>query len=92
MRYLLVFAFVIACSQPLYKIEKIDRGGKTLYVRLSDKLVSGSDGACQSAGIVINSIIEDKGEDWKVFVTNDWVPSKRNPIDIGWSRELKKGY
>jgi hypothetical protein len=92
-RSLLLFIVILtACGQSqLYTVEKIDRDNKIYHVRLIDSLVGGSDGACQSAGIVINSILE-KNPEWKVYVTNSWVPSKYNPIDLAWSRELKEGY
>ncbi len=65
---------------------------KIAHVKLHPILVSGSDGACQGAGMTILTIIEVLGKDWKVFVTNDWVPSKYNPIDHKWAQTLADGY
>ena len=88
---LFLILILSACVQPLYTVEMVDRDNKIYHIRLSDSLVDGSDGACQSAGIVINRILEDNPE-WRVFITNNWVPSKYNPIDLAWSRELREGY
>lgn len=56
-----------------------------ISIKLHDSLVEGSDGACYEAAKVINSLCE---QGFTVWVDNDWVPSKKNPIDLAWSRVL----
>lgn len=73
-------------------IEHVDYETDIVYVKLHPALVTGSDGACQVAGMVILTIIETIGTNWQVHITNDWVPSKKNPIDYQWAKELAKGY
>jgi hypothetical protein len=74
-----------------YSIVDVDEEENLLYIELSEQLVSGSDGSCQVAGQIINDILEQNPE-WKIYVTNEWVPSKHNPIDLAWSRVLAEGY
>lgn len=95
MKKFLLLLVIVACTaqtdKPMYVVEHVDFEHRIYHVRLRDDLVSGSDGACHTAGIIINFILE-RDPAWKVWVTNDWVPSKYNPIDLDWSRELAKGY
>ena len=70
----------------------IDYEDKIAYVRLHSQLVSGSDGACQAAGMTIQYIIEELGTDWRVHIVNTWVPSSKNPIDYAWAKILAEGY
>ena len=65
---------------------------KILYVRVDNAFTNGSDGACESFGVLMNNMLEDMPEGWGIFVTNEFVPSSKNPIDLGWSRTLAKGY
>jgi hypothetical protein len=90
----LVFLVLVACcgqTTQLYVIEHVDYTNKIYHVRLHESLVTGADGACHIAGIVINFILE-KNPEWKVYVLNSWVPSKHNPINLKWSRRLAEGY
>lgn len=88
---LLLTSCGVQSSKPMYIIEHVDFEHRIYHVHLRDDLVSGSDGACQTAGIVINFLLE-RDPAWKIWITNDWVPSKLNPIDLDWSRKLAKGY
>lgn len=79
-------------SPPPAGIVDVDFEDKIAYVRLNEVLTSGSDGACQAAGMTIQYIIEELGTEWRVYVVNDWVPSKKNPIDHEWAKKLAEGY
>ena len=96
MKYFIILVLLLgACTfqrpDPMYVVEKIDYVHHVYHVRLRDDLVSGSGGASLAAGVVINFILE-RDPAWRVYITNDWVPSKLNPVDLDWSRELAKGY
>lgn len=96
MKKLLVFCMlIVACTsqydEPMYEVEKVDFVHRMYHVRLRSDLVTGSDGANRTAGIVINFLLE-RDPAWTVWVTNDWVPSRYNPIDLEYSRVLARGY
>ena len=71
-----------------FEIRRINAHTKVLSVELDRALTSGSDGACQAAGQVILHMLEQMPEGWAIYVTNEWVPSAKNPIDLGWARVL----
>ena len=73
--------------QPGVTIIKTDYKSKTIYIKLHPLLTTGSDEACYAAALIINAICE---QGWKVYVTNNWVPSAKNPINLEQSRKLIK--
>lgn len=75
-----------------FETVNVDWHSKTLFIELDPALTIGSDGACQAAGALILNILEELPEGWNVYVTNDWVPSAQNPINIAWARVLAEGY
>ena len=75
-----------------FTLEDMDIDEQIFYIKLGDSLMNGSDGSCQYAGVIMNEILEENPE-WKIFITNEgWVPSKKNPVDLQWSRVLAEGY
>ena len=90
--FAVLFSIVMNRNESLADFAKIDHKNKIVYVQLSELLVTGSDGACQGAGMVVLAILENLEPGWKVYVTNEWVPSRKNPIDIEWARYLAEGY
>jgi hypothetical protein len=90
--FAVIFGAIVNKDEPPATLTSYNHKDKIVYVQLHEMLVSGSDGACQGAGMVILAIIETMGPEWKVHVTNDWVPSKYNPIDYTWARKLAEGY
>ncbi|HUS89228.1 MAG TPA: hypothetical protein VMW91_07670 [Desulfosporosinus sp.] len=83
---------VLKAKQTLASFEKVDYENKIVFVKLHEQLTTGSDGACQAAGMTILKILETLPENWRVHVTNEWVPSRENPIDIEWAKKLAEGY
>lgn len=75
-----------------FEIMGVNPDYKTMFVKVDDYFTKGDDGACQSFGALINNMLEQMPEGWQIYVTNKWVPSKKNPIDLGWSRTLAEGY
>ena len=77
---------------PIVRFEAYDVDKRIVYVELNDQFTTGSDGACQGAGMVILHILKELPKGWRVHVTNEWVPSRKNPIDIEWAKHLSEGY
>ena len=102
MRYLIIWLVAslvlgivvgkILKAKDIGRITSYDIEHKIAYMELHPLLVTGSDSACQGAGMVILTTIESLGKDWKVYVTNTWVPSSKNPIDYEWAKILAEGY
>lgn len=87
-----VFVCNLLKTEPLANFQKVDYENKIVFVKLHKQLTTGSDGACQAAGMTILAILETLPENWRVHVTNEWVPSRENPIDIEWAKKLAEGY
>lgn len=66
-------------------IDNADYDTGILHIYLHESLVTGTDQASYAAALIINQICETG---WKVHIMNDWVPSRKNPIDLEWSRIL----
>jgi hypothetical protein len=88
----IVIGNMVAKDEPGARITRSDKLNKIAYVELHPMLISGSDGACQTAGIVILDILEHLPDEWQVHITNEWVPSRYNPIDKKWAKTLAQGY
>ena len=86
----LLLASCTVVDQPMYVVERVDYEHRIYHVKLRSDLVEGSDGANRTAGIVINFLLE-RDPAWRVWITNDWVPSRYNPIDLEQSRTLITG-
>ena len=75
-----------------FEIKGVNPKTKVVRIHVNDYFTRGDDGSCQAFGTLVNNILEEMPEGWGIFVTNEFVPSSKNPIDLGWSRTLAKGY
>jgi len=73
-----------------FVVEKIDLYSKMVWVSVHSYFVEGSDSACEDFGQLMYKILTVLPNNWRVFVTNEWVPSKYNPINLEWSKKLKE--
>ncbi len=60
-----------------------------LAVEAPDELTIGTDGACAAFGMWALRMTEKFG---CIYVTNEWVPSAKNPITHEWAQVLAEGY
>lgn len=77
---------------PLEEKMAVNWHTKVLYVKVSEQLTLGDDGSCAAFGMVMLNMLEQMPDGWAIYVTNSWIPSKHNPIDLKWARVLAKGY
>jgi hypothetical protein len=97
MKYIWLFV-IIAFGALVYQTTidtskiKYDTNDKIAYLYLDSQYTNGSDGACQGAGMLILQTLNNLPDGWKVYITNDWVPSSVNPIDKEWAKILAQGY
>jgi len=67
------------------EIVEINYDSRLIAIKLHESLTTGTDSACYASALIINAFCENG---WKVYVTNDWVPSNVNPISLEHSRIL----
>jgi len=89
---IILAVFVLKTQQTLSTFQKVDFENKIVFVKLNEQLTTGSDEACQAAGMTILTILETLPEGWRIHITNKWVPSRENPIDLEWAKKLAEGY
>lgn len=75
-------------KHPGSKLERLDAERHYMEIRLNEFLVSGSDAACAVASELLYQLSSLGDGKFIVKVTNDWVPSAVNPMDVGWARKL----
>ncbi|MGW8180036.1 MAG: hypothetical protein ACWGQW_14935 [bacterium] len=75
-----------------FEIEGVNPDKKILFVQVDSYFTGGSDGACESFGWLMVNMLDEMPAGWKIFVTNEWVPSKENPISKEWAAVLAEGY
>ena len=67
---------------------------KTIKVHIPDGhwFSTGTDGACQAFGIFAEKILDIYADGWLLYVTGNFVPSSKMPIDLEWAKQLSEGY
>ena len=80
--------FRLLSGHPGSKLEHLDAERHYMQVRLSGFLTSGTDAACAAASDLLYQLCSLEEGRFIVKVTNDWVPSTVNPMDVVWARRL----
>jgi len=60
-----------------------------MAVQAPEEMTLGTDGACAAFGMWALRMTEKYG---CIYVTNEWVPSAKNPITHEWAQVLAEGY
>lgn len=89
-----VFEFTNVYHEDLnpFYVERVNNNTKVMYIKFDSAFTRGDDGSCQAFGALVFNMLSVLPGGWAIYVTNDWVPSKKNPIDLAWAEELAEGY
>jgi len=66
--------------------------GNSAILTIPEWMSRGTDTACMEAGQLIYSILSVLPENFLIYIVpekgGDFVPSRENPVDLGWARQL----
>lgn len=75
-----------------FEIDGVDPEKRILYINVDPMFTRGDDGSCEAFGSLVYNILDEIPDGWQLFVTNEWVPSAKNPISKPWAKVLAEGY